>query len=406
MTLPKTAGGTKSTETLFARAAKAFAGWDDAETGVRVLHITPKKGGFAPGELHALYHQFNGFLDGGTKVLLRTGTKAYAGGGGEKTYVLDLTNGEISDPFPAGYNVYEVADETKLALMFRPAPENHVAVLWDLRQGREVAVLPIQEGWRISGLQRLSDGSGATCTHVIGKPYGEVVDSKMWLMRPGQEPKLILEAHEFFCNHMQSCPTDPNLLSYDRWPSPIRHVDQVIHVMTLDGKVHGPAKLDAKAMRPGSMYGARDHYLWTPDGKRIVSYLNPIPLTTEQVYSPEFNHFNIKWVLSALDWRTGEDFAAVYPPMRWGCHMGVTLDSKYIISCGGNGFDKLYVVDIEKLKHGWNERVICGYPQTVSLGNNVEPFPQPVMLPDGSGIMFNAGWPGEKHGVYLARWDG
>ncbi len=405
MNLPESAG-VGVTGTLFSQAAGVFEGWEDPETGARVLHIAPRNKGFAPGELHTLYHQFNGFLDGGTKVLLRTGKKAYAGGGGLKTYVLDLLTGEVNDPFPEGYNVYEVADETKLALMFRPEPESHVAVLWDMRERREVAVLPIEPGWRISGLQKLSDGSGAVCSHVRGKNYTELVDSKIWLMRPGQKPQLILEASGYFCNHMQSCPTDANLLSYDRWPSPLKDVDQVIHVMTLDGKLHEPAKLDAKAIKPVSMYGARDHYVWTPDGKRIVSYLNPAPLSTEEVYSPSFNHFNIKWVLTALDWRTGEDFSAEYPPGRWGCHMGVTRDSKYIISCGGNGFDRLYVVDIEKLKDGWNERVVCRYPKTVSDGNNVEPFPQPVALPDGSGILFNAGWPGERHGVYLAEWRG
>jgi hypothetical protein len=26
------------------------------------------------------------------------------------------------------------------------------------------------------------------------------------------------------------------------------------------------------------------------------------------------------------------------------------------------------------------------------------------MLPDGSGVVFNAGWPGDEHGVYLAEW--
>ncbi len=400
------APSTTKTDTVFARASKIFSGWTDPKTGARVLHITPKEPVFKPGELHTLYHQFNGFLDGGSKLLLRTGTNAYAGGGGIKTYVLDLTTGQLDSPFPEGANVYEVSDITKTALFIRTTPTGPVSVLWDMRTGKDLATLAVPEGWRLSGLQKLSDGSGAFVSHVIGKNYTEFVQSKLWLLRPNQPPKELFDAQAFFCNHMQSCPTDANLFAYDRWPSPMREVDQAIHIMTLDGSVHEPAKLNAQAMRPGSTYGVRDHYVWSPDAKYIVSYLNPDPLTTEQVYSPSFDHFKIRWVLSALNWRTGEDFAAFYPPGRWGCHMQVTNDSRYIISAGGNGFDYLYLVDIAKLKDGWNERILCQYPATTSLGNNVEPFPQPSMLPDSSGILFNAGWPTPRHGVYMVEYNG
>ena len=43
-------------------------------------------------------------------------------------------------------------------------------------------------------------------------------------------------------------------------------------------------------------------------------------------------------------------------------------------------------------------------PQTLSVGKNSEPFPYPFVLPDSSGVIFNAGWPGPEHGVYLAEW--
>jgi hypothetical protein len=84
--------------------------------------------------------------------------------------------------------------------------------------------------------------------------------------------------------------------------------------------------------------------------------------------------------------------------------MGISNDSKYILCCGGPGFDKLFVVSIEELRHGWNEHIICSYPKTTSVGKNSDPFPYPWMLPDGSGVVFNAGWPGDEHGVYLAEW--
>ncbi|NQU10432.1 hypothetical protein HQ590_06570, partial [bacterium] len=160
------------------------------------------------------------------------------------------------------------------------------------------------------------------------------------------------------------------------------------------------------ALRPGDMWGARDHYVWTPDGTRIVSYLNPHPLRLTPVpkSDPDFNHFRFEWWLSALDWRTGADLAAKYPPDRWGGHMQITPDSRYIVCAGGPGFDKLFAVEIEGLRQGWNEHVICSYPETVAAGTNSDPFPHPFVLPDGSGVLFNAGWPGDQHGIYLAEW--
>jgi hypothetical protein len=66
----------------------------------------------------------------------------------------------------------------------------------------------------------------------------------------------------------------------------------------------------------------------------------------------------------------------------------------------------LFLVSIEQLKDGWNERVLCNYPSTVSKGVNADPFAMPFALPDQSGVIFNAGWPGPEHGVYLVEWPG
>jgi len=174
----------------------------------------------------------------------------------------------------------------------------------------------------------------------------------------------------------------------------------VLHLRTLDGRSDRPVPLSKDALRPALMLGARDHYVWTPDGKRIVSYL--CPDTFEM--GPDFDHYELNWWLSVTDWRTGEDLAARYPEGRWGGHMQVTPDSRYIVCGGGPGFDKLFAVQIEGLRAGWNEHIICSYPTTTPTGSLWGPFAYPFVLPDHSGVIFNAGWPGPEHGVYLAEW--
>ena len=176
----------------------------------------------------------------------------------------------------------------------------------------------------------------------------------------------------------------------------------MLTIRTLDGSFEETVKLDERAPRPKDMWGCRDHYVWAPDGSRIVSYLNCQPVDP----SIPFNHFPFDWWLSALDWRTGEDYCAKYPPGRWGGHMQMTPDSRYIICGGGPGFDKLFAVEMAALRDGWNEHVICSYPTTNTEAVNVGYFPYPFALPDGSGVIFNAGWPGDEHGVYLAEWPG
>ena len=70
----------------------------------------------------------------------------------------------------------------------------------------------------------------------------------------------------------------------------------------------------------------------------------------------------------------------------------------------GPGYDHLLAVEIEGLRHGWNEQIIASYPTTSDSGSLRGPFAYPFVLPDQSGVIFNAAWPGPKHGVYLAEW--
>ncbi len=395
---------------LFDQADRVFEGWRDPSTGVRVLRLS-RRGDREDSEVwQTVYHQCRCFLDGGRRVLLRT-----AGGhwwpcqGGRSSTLLDLATGEWTNPFPPGWNPIEVLDRTGIALL-RSHDGQDESALWDLRTEQFLTRLAA-DGWRYGGMAGLADDRRAVVSHFRGHPHNKPVDSRLFLLTPGEPPRLIFEAPGFYCNHIQGCPTDPDLFAYDRWPAPRRDVEQVIHVASLDTTFHEPARIDARAGRPGCMMGARDHYLWMPDGKRIVSYFNPtaVPDPTPTMgqdasFGPNFSHFRFPWVLSALDWQTGEDWSAPYPEGRWGCHMAVTPDSRHIVSAGGPDFDWLYAVEIGKLCSGWTEHRICAYPRTVSKGRNQEPFAFPFVLPDGSGVLFNAGWPGPEHGVFLAEW--
>ena len=84
--------------------------------------------------------------------------------------------------------------------------------------------------------------------------------------------------------------------------------------------------------------------------------------------------------------------------------MQITPDSRYIITAGAPGYDRLLAVEIEALRHGWNESIICNYPRTLESEDPGGPFAYPFALPDTSGVIFCAGWPGPDHGVYLAQW--
>lgn len=392
--------------TLFDRAAAVFPGWTDRDTGLRVLRVQSR--GDAPADVVWVtrYHQSPCFLEGGRKILLswrRHPTPAVE----NRSFLLDLTTGQVEYPFPAGTGVQEVWEPTGLASLSQTTAAGATRVLlWDLKTRREVAGLTVPEGWTFNSLNLLPGKRAGLVFIYRGQYYTEPVYSQHILLTPGEEPRVVMEADGFFCSHIQGCPTDPELYAYDRWPSPKRDIDQAIHLRTLDGRYNEPLPLAPEAMRPGDMWGARDHYLWTPDGRYIVSYFAPKPIGTgpgEQL--PEaFNHFTFGWWLSVLDRHTGQDLAACYPAGRWGGHMAVSPDSRAIVCGGGPGFDKLFTVDIDGLRQGWNERVLCSYPHTVSQGKNHEPFPYPFVLPDQSGVIFNAGWPGPEHGVYLVEW--
>lgn len=390
-----------TTETIFAHAARTFDGWTDPDTGVGVLRINPPGMDMFPGHFSTPYHQTQPFLDGGRRVLLWQNQRRKQVGDSHSHWVLlDLTTGEISALFPGKDYVEDLNDRAYTALTECQRENRAQTVIYDLCEGRELASVDVDEGWQSGGAILLADGRRAVVSHYRGKYYDEHCRTHFHLLAPGEEPGVFLELDGIFGNHMQACPTDPDLFSYNAWPTPKRAIEGVTSMAKVDGSVNYYVPLDEQAPRPGDFWGVRDHYVWTPDGTRIVSYLNRQPVDQQA----PFNHFEFDWWLSALDWRTGEDYCAQYPTGRWGGHMQVTPDSRYILCGGGPGFDKLFAVEIAALKASWNEHIICNYPTTVSKGLNSDPFPYPFALPDGSGIIFNAGWPGDEHGVYLVEW--
>jgi len=389
-----------NSETVFAQAARVFDGWTDPDTGARVLRVRPRGVDMFPGRFATPYQQTQPFLDGGRRVLLRQSiNRERARDSTAHSVLLNLVTGALEDLFPPDCYVADLNDHEQIALIARRGDLQRI-VLHDLRQDRELAAIEPDEGWKSGGAILLADGRRAVVSHFQGKPYDEYCRTHFHLLTPGEEPGVFLELDGIYGNHMMACPTDPNLFSYNAWPTPRWDIDGVTSIASIDGKRNGYVPLDKAAPRPGNFWGVRDHYVWTPDGNRIVSYLNCRPLDI----SKPFNHFTFDWWLSALDWRTGEDYCARYPAGRWGGHMQTTPDSRFILCGGGPGFDKLFAVDVKALKHGWNEHVICSYPTTTAGGLNSDPFPYPFALPDGSGIIFNAGWPGQEHGVYLAEW--
>lgn len=384
--------------TIFEQAVKVFDGWTDPDTGARVLRLHARNVPHTPGMWSTFYHQFHPFLQGGRTVLLHT-RKMYADADGPATYALDLTTGDASNLIPIGYHVTDVWDETQCALLNAKEADGTRIVLWDLQAGRELCSVYLA-GWNYCVSGFLCDGRRALVSYYRGKPYNEPVQSRLMLLAPDEPPRIAYEADDHFCTHVVGHPTDPNLYSFDHWPSPMQPIEQGITLRTVDGSFHEPLKMDERAMRPGDTWGARDHYLWTPDGARVVSYLCSHPIDL----GPGFNHYTLDWWLSATDWRTGEDLAARYPSGRWGGHMAVTPDSRYAVCGGGPGYDYLFAVEIDGLRQGWNEHIICAYPHNESLGTNADPCPMPFVLPDGSGVIFNAGWHGDDYGVYLAEW--
>lgn len=379
-------------ETLFARAARVFDGAPDPETGVRVLRVRPRDREWKPGGLATVYHQSRCFLDGGRRILLNV----RGPGVHEAAIVLDLTTGTVDSPFPAGYRIHDVDDRTNNALLYN----NERAVIYNLRSRQELAALPTEEA-KYGGGTLLPDGRRAVISHYRGKFYDEYCRTHLHLLTDQGAAPVFLELDGCYANHMQGCPTEPDLFCYNGWPCPRRDVEGVASIATVDGRVNDRIPLDAQALRPGDFWGVRDHYVWTPDGSRIISYFNRRPVD----WTIPFDHYAFDWWLSSLDWRTGRDESVRYPPRRWNGHMQMTPDSRYILCGGGPGFDRLYAVDRTRLGDGWNERILCSYPETNPQGRDSgHLYPYPFALPDGSGVIFNAGWWGPDQGVFLAEW--
>jgi hypothetical protein len=166
--------------TLFDRAAQVFDGWTDPDTGMRVLRLYRRGEDAVEDVWQTLYQQCKCFLDGGRKVLLRTG-RAYSGQGGLRFVLLDLTTGEMDDPFPANSAVCEVCDGTDIAILgvFDTTPRS---LVWDLRAGRELASVRVSEGWNFAGIFSLGDGQRAVAAEYRGRPYSEPVQSRHYLL--------------------------------------------------------------------------------------------------------------------------------------------------------------------------------------------------------------------------------
>ena len=384
-------------ETIFQSASKIFDGWNDPDSGLRVLRVLPVGGARRdaagrPFPLHTIYHQMPCFLDGGRRVLLRE--RGRQGG----RCVMDLTRGEISYPFPDNAMPGEVCDATSLAVLHGRRGDRAEVSLWDIATGEVVNNHILPAGWGCNEAHILSDGRRAIVQQFIGRPYNENVRSQFYLLDVEGNCEQIFDADGFFCNHIQSCPTDAELFSYDRWPSPKVPTEVIIHLRTLDGHFHEPLPQIEGTLRPGPHWGGqRDHYIWTPDGESIASYLMPGDSDSD-------DHYDFDWWLSVLNRRSGEDLCAQYPPDRWGCHFQASPDSRYLVSAGGRGFQCLYLIDIEQLRDGWNERVLCTYPHSEEDPHTSELFHFPFVLPDQSGVLFSAGWLGPEDGVFLVEW--
>ncbi len=393
-------------ETVFECAARVFDGWTDAETGLRVLRVitaaTSEPAGFGGEYLFSTpYHQLPPFLEGGRKVLIHGRAPDAQTRFDRKSCLVDLATGEFSSPFPERHYPCEFHDKanTGLFLRRREGTEEWIAevVIYDLTAGRELASYA-QPGWTFQESHLLADGRTAAIAHYQGKFYDEPVRSQFHLLRADGTVTPLLDEQDYFCNHIQGCPADPTLYAYNKWPSPRRRAPIVLHLARTDGSMNHMAPLDAHGIAAGPHWGGqRDHYVWQPDGRRIASYF--MPDETDQT-----DHFYYGWWVSVLDWRTGEDIAVKYPDERWGCNFTVSPDSRYIVTAGGHHFQYIYLIDIDGLRQGWNETPLCRYPASVESGANRGPFHWPFPLPDQSGVIFRAGYPGAADGIYLVEW--
>lgn len=385
---------------LFEKAARVFPGGPDPETGLRVLRLATRNAppaGVAPGGAwRTLYHQMNPFRDGGRRVLLHSGGRRE----GRHEWMLDLETGGCEPLAQArpGLAAVEFSPGGRIALVdWTRHLTGTTVILVDSEKGTELNRLEV-DGWLRPQVKFLSDT--VLCVGVSqGEFYKEPCFSRFYRVdASGAPPSLMLEESNFFCNHMMPRPGHPNEFSYDRWPSPMRPITVVTRLRTLDGSVDRPVPLADDAPPIGPIWGGqRDHYLWSHDGRHILSYFSTGPEGLD-------DHFDFGWWLSRWDVETGHDAARPYPPERWGCNFAVTPDSRHVITAGGRGYQCLYRVDATRLDQGWNEQKLCAYAHSEEeRGINRGPFHMPHVLPDGSAAIFSAGWPGPDDGVYLAE---
>lgn len=385
---------------IFDSAARIFPVQRDPENGRRILRLRPEN---PPRDennqtfpLHTPYHQLSCFMDGGRRMILRSGFGFRGAGKLPVQFILDLADGSCDTMFPPGVLISQVHDGLQRGALYDLREGGPRAMFWDFKTGRELGGISLP-GWSYQWPIMLADGRGIVAPFYRGKYYDEYCESRFYHIDEQGDVKLIADAQGVFLNHLMPCPSDGNLFSYNRWPSPRKPTPVVIHIRDLSGDFDEPLKHLPETMLPGPIWGGqRDHYMWTPDGNRIVSYFSPIDSNSD-------DHFEFGWWLSAIDWRSGEDLAAAYPPERWGAHFTITPDSRLAVSCGGRQYQYLYAVDIEALRSGWNEQILCSIPHSEENGTNRSPFHMPHAAPDGSCIAFCAGWPGADDDTYLAE---
>lgn len=393
--------------TLFEQATRIFDGWTDPETGNRVLRIIPRNEQDLPlaqkgGKWMTKYHQYVSIFEGGRRISLPCRGKK-----GSRDYLVDLTTGEAVDPLPPEYGLIEVHPSSPLALCWQRKKDVTRILLRDLNSQCNFSAIEHRPGWSLGEAHLLSDGRRAIVQEFQGQfgfrvNWAERCNTRFYLLDADGPTRVILDEDGNFCNHFQSCPTNPETFSFDRWPTPKpnRFCPVVIHIRDLDGTFETPLPQGNIAPPVGQLWGGqRDHYVWTPDGRRIASYFSPLDA------APGDSHFEFNWWISVMDWQTGEDLAAAYPPERWGAHYAITPDSRFVFSCGGVQFPSAYAVDLSTLARGWNEQILCTYPQTDEEGSNNGPYHFPFVLPDQSGGIFAAGWHNEETwGTYLVEW--
>jgi len=395
----------RSEPSIFEMASRVFDGWDDPETGLAVLKVATADRQVCPfvpagATWHTLYHQCRSILEGGRKVLLiasrPAGLSPSHWPGGE--VLMDLTSGEVTRPFPDRHQVVDVDDATNIAVLLTTDAGVKKTLLWDIK-GQTVLAASALPGWHTAAAKLLSDGRRMIAGFYLGRWRRGKCHTRFYLVYPGGKAEQILDADGYFCNHVVGCPTDPDLYAYNRWPTPDRWVKTVNHIRSVDGSFETPLPLLPDTVRPGPVLdGQRDHYVWTPDGTRIASYLLPY---WEDMRA---NHYTYRWWITVMNWRTGEDLCVPYPPERWGGHFQATWDSRYLVSGGGQRFDYLYAIDIEGLRSGWNERLLCRYPSSPLDQYGASCNRHPLVLPDMSGVLFTAGHGSPEHGVFLVEW--